>query len=356
MSEKYLKSISYYNDLYDRFTIEECRRIEKSLSKVDYDPKEACGKKIKSVTVDLSQIPIYFITGERYLKKAEAIRRWMDRDEARDKKTEDACEPRNIFCSSCGSSMEVTMKNLNIDFDNELKNRVLFFFRCKKCNKGRCVYEDGIEWESSADICPKCNQKMNSKDKKEQNKIITIYNCPACNHKKKFVLDLDEKLEEEKVDPNFEKDRKRFCLNEEEGTKYSTWMENFKKYQELLEKQEEKDKNKELYDRLAKMKKLTIIKLQSILESGLKKEGYINVDFSKPTIERDVIVPFTVQDNKAKRKEYDSKQQLRRLIRSTLEKTNWRLMSEGVNYRLGILSGRLRGYENEEDLLKLFKK
>jgi hypothetical protein len=349
----YLEHESYYNNLYDRFTIEQCRRTEKSLSKAEYNPKLKKGKKEIAVTIDLSQIPIYFITGERYLKKAEAIRKWMDRDVVRDNKIKDACEPRNIFCSSCGSSMEVTMRNLNIDFENELKNRVLFLFRCKKCNKGRGVYEDGIEWESSADICPKCNQKMNSEDKKEENKIITIYNCPGCNHKEKMVLDLDEKIKEEKVDPNFEKDRKRFCLTEEEGIKYSAWMENFKKYQELLEKQEEKDKNKELYDRLAKMKKLTIIKLQSLLESGLKKEGYINVDFSNPTIDRDVIVQFTAQDSRAKREEYDSKQQLRRLIKSTLEKTNWRLMSEGVNYRLGILSGRLRGYENEEDLLKL---
>lgn len=30
-------------------------------------------------------------------------------------------------------------------------------------------------------------------------------------------------------------------------------------------------------------------------------------------------------------------------------------MSDGINYRLGILSGRLRGYENDEDLLKLVK-
>jgi len=44
---------------------------------------------------------------------------------------------------------------------------------------------------------------------------------------------------------------------------------------------------------------------------------------------------------------------LQKLIKSTLEKTNWRLMSEGVYYKLGILSGRLRGYENDEDLLNL---
>ncbi|KKQ46551.1 MAG: hypothetical protein US67_C0077G0007 [Candidatus Woesebacteria bacterium GW2011_GWD1_38_10] len=30
-------------------------------------------------------------------------------------------------------------------------------------------------------------------------------------------------------------------------------------------------------------------------------------------------------------------------------------MSEGISQRLGILSGKLRGYENEEDLIKIVK-
>ena len=68
-----------------------------------------------------------------------------------------------------------------------------------------------------------------------------------------------------------------------------------------------------------------------------------------------MIIEFTVPDNKASREEYDSKHQLQKLFKSTLEKTNWRLMSEGVYYRLGILNGRLRGYELEEDLLRLIK-
>lgn len=30
-------------------------------------------------------------------------------------------------------------------------------------------------------------------------------------------------------------------------------------------------------------------------------------------------------------------------------------MSDGISQRLGILSGKLRGYENEEDLVKIIK-
>jgi len=70
---------------------------------------------------------------------------------------------------------------------------------------------------------------------------------------------------------------------------------------------------------------------------------------------RYVVVPFTVQEADNDRGEYDSKNSLRKLIKKTLEKTNWRLMSEGISYRLGYLSGRLRGYESDSELAKAIK-
>lgn len=72
-------------------------------------------------------------------------------------------------------------------------------------------------------------------------------------------------------------------------------------------------------------------------------------------IKKDVIIEFTVQDDKAGRGEYDSRNKLRKILKKKLLNTNWRLMSDGIYYKLGILSGRLRGCENEEDLLKIVK-
>lgn len=119
---------------------------------------------------------------------------------------------------------------------------------------------------------------------------------------------------------------------------------------------EEKEKNKKLYEKLAKIKKLAVAQLQKLLAATLKKEGYINLGFSKPEIKKDVIIEFTVQDNKTERKEYDSRNELRKLLKKKLSDTNWRLMTGGINYKLGILSGRLRGYEIEEDLISLIQK
>lgn len=123
----------------------------------------------------------------------------------------------------------------------------------------------------------------------------------------------------------------------------------------LVKSWEEKEKNKKLYEKLAKIKKLTVAQLQKLLAAALKKEGYINLEFSKSEIKKDIITEFTVQDNKIDRKEYDSRNQLKKLLTKNLKNTNWRIMSNGIYYKLGILSGRLKGYENEEDLLKLVK-
>jgi len=44
---------------------------------------------------------------------------------------------------------------------------------------------------------------------------------------------------------------------------------------------------------------------------------------------------------------------LKKLVDRALSDTNWRLMSDGISYRLGYLNGRLRAYEREDDLKTL---
>ena len=101
---------------------------------------------------------------------------------------------------------------------------------------------------------------------------------------------------------------------------------------------------------------MPIAGLFKLLNPSLEKEDYVKLDFSKPDIDMGVIVQFTVQDDKSDREEYDSKTHLKRILQKSLEDTNWRLMSDGVSYRLGVLTGQLRGYESEDGLLKLIAK
>lgn len=356
---KHLKPESYYNDLYDRFTIEKCRRweekgISKDWTKIkDKTKKSKINKVKKGFTVEvLIPTALYFIKGECYAQKSETIRKWIDRDGALDEKFENTAPPQDISCLSCRSEMITTMKDLHTDILDDKKNRVLFFFECSKCKKRRGVWEDGEKWKLEI-TCSKCkSEAVKESNKRKGNIITTIYACPTCGYKEKDTWDLDEKPKPEKIDPNFEKDRKRFCLSGEEGSKYvesKTRLENFSKFLKETEGREEIKK------KIAHIKKLNIAELKKLLAAPLKKEEYINLDFTKPEIGRDIIINFTVQDNKTDRGEYDSRIQLQRLIKRTLENTNWILMSEGINYRLGILTGRLKGYEKEEDLLRLLK-
>ncbi len=109
-------------------------------------------------------------------------------------------------------------------------------------------------------------------------------------------------------------------------------------------------------DVVAKIKTLPIADLQTTLSPIIQKAGYTNFVLGKPEFGRGVIVEFATQDAKVGRAEYESKQGLKKLLEQTLKQTNWRLMSDGISYRLGFLSGRLRGVEGEEELKNLVDK
>lgn len=67
---------------------------------------------------------------------------------------------------------------------------------------------------------------------------------------------------------------------------------------------------------------------------------------------RDVTVEFTVVDGRSVRGEFASRQELKKVIQKSLADYNWRLMSEGISYRMGFVTGRLKGIEHEEELAK----
>lgn len=125
---------------------------------------------------------------------------------------------------------------------------------------------------------------------------------------------------------------------------------------ELSKKFKEKEDNKHIYDAVAELKKPKIAELIPLLAEPLEKAGYIEFSLDKPEIGREVVVGFSCLDNKSDRTDYDSRHNLKKLIEKTLTDTNWRLMSDGIHYRLGYLSGRIRAYEGEEDLKKLVMK
>lgn len=351
--EKYLNSQQYYEDLYNRSTVDFCRGIE---SRYDESIKDRIGKKMNKKDRDLLavyRLMMHFETGERYLKKEDKLKEWMDRDRAKDKVLEAAIPPGDIYCNKCGEAMFVETKILHSK-NMEEKERVLFIFRCSsKCKDSRAIFDDGEEWITEPKLCDKCGFKLNERGEKKDDKILTHYSCKECDFKKTEELDLSKK--EKKIDKFYNRDRARFCLNEKKGQAYRDEKIRMKQLGKIIEEIKEKDKNKELYEKVSKLKKLTVFELEKRLSPVLEKEGYIKFELGRPEIGRDVFIEFSTQDEKSGREEYESSNNLKKIIKKTLKDTNWRLMSEGIHYRLGCLNGRVRGYEREEDLIKLVK-
>ncbi len=357
-TSKYLKNKQIYVDLYDRHTIEECRRIlsqpydgeaiKKELKEKNLEEKE--GLRVINAAYNLY---IYFYTGDRYTKKEETIRGWIQTDEARDKLLESAQAPEDVTCLTCGRLMSVSSKNLYIGIDDK-PDRVLFMLDCPlKHLPRRAFYNDGEEFRREKPTCPKCKSELIETDKKSKNKLVTLIACTNCDYKDKQEFNFSKKEPEPKVDPDYEKDRVRFCLSDKEGQEFISSQENIKQLGRLVEDMKEREKNKDSYDQVAKLKKLKITELEELLVPILGKAGYIKLQFKDPDISKDFILPFVVYDQKPDREDRYSTSELEKLLRKALKETNWRLMTSGATYRLGMLEGRLHGYDREEDLLRL---
>ena len=91
------------------------------------------------------------------------------------------------------------------------------------------------------------------------------------------------------------------------------------------------------------------------IEGPLANEGYKDLRFGKPEMSNYVIVDFSLTDGMDGRTEYNSQKTLKKVFKTVLEQTNWRLMSDGNSYRFAILTGCLKAYESDEDLMELIE-
>lgn len=357
----YLQDYSYYDELYDRHTIEECKWLLGVFEKVDpkaiLNEEKLTDEQIAFKWNFLIGIHLNCLRGERAVKKAESIQEWMNRDERRDKKLADAQPPTKLLCMHCGIYMQCHYINLKISFDDKEPERIEFSMHCPECKDTRQIFDDGIENMDVYDRCPKCKTKMESlAAQKIKKKIIDAYKCPKCKEQKEFVIDLSKKKEtkdeqnEEKMIRQFRIDRARFCLSEKDMLEYKSNMERIKF---VVDDWKQREGKQELYNEIKKLEKLTIAGLEKFLIPELGRQKYAHLKLLQPQVDRGVTIEFSVQDTDPDRGEYVSRTVLKKLLDKTLLKTNWSLMKTGVDYRLGILTGRFKGHEGEEALLEL---
>ncbi|MDO8460018.1 MAG: hypothetical protein Q7S74_02835 [Nanoarchaeota archaeon] len=358
-NKDHLKDKQYYIDRYDLYTIEKClkaddfwRKAYEDFLKSEDGPKVSAGDKAKFFNW-ISNQEIFQIEGNRYGRKEETIQQWMEDDSIKQDKHDNTSEPRDIHCPDCKKIMNTKLKHLD-SLDDQL--RMMFLFECS-CKKKIWVYEGGTVKEPTPNLCPKCKAEAEMTVVKEsKDKLIWKITCQSCGFSETTTDDLEKqraewKKREEEEKNLLEKYRGVFCTDEK-GKEMLEYVEAFKVAPQAYE-EELKKYDSFAYQQVAGLKKLTIVELEKLLNEVFEKEQFIKLTFSNPEIAQHVIVPFNLQDGNSSRKDNESVIQLQKLIKDTLEGTNWRLMSEGVFYRLGFISGRLKGYEREEDFFEL---
>lgn len=359
----HLKDRQYYIDLYDRNTVDNARRNIKYYDKFfdEFQKKLPTDETVEKPGNALI-LNVYYMQSvgmellNRYENRDDSIDEWISEDELRDKRISNARLTKEPNCQHCNKNgLRIINKSLMHRRVNEVFNdheEVLFMLHCSHCDKNSAFWEDGTVWKTNPTLCPKCNEQMTRKTKEYKKSIDFLYTCPSCHHSYKEKLDFKSK--KEAVDPNYNKDRAHYCLLDKEFRDHLFGMrQTIEDMAELGKEFEEKAENKHIYDAIDEIKKPKIAELTEILRPVLERSGYVDFNLERPEIGKDVIVGFSCLDSKSDRNDYDSKKTLQKLIKKELGDTNWRLMSDGVSYRLGYLSGRLRAYESEKDLMQL---
>ncbi len=362
MSHTHLKDRSHYEDIYDRHTVKLAR--EKKAQRVSRESQ----KSLSSIEPKLSRerakkwlgamwgLEAYLFAGERWEHRADTIQKWMDRDSAMDERLESARLTIEPTCSHCGrQGLRVISKDLlNRDRSSSSAEQVVFMLKCPHCQRNSAYWEDGAEWKLRPTTCPKCNSEMHHKSSRRGKMHTTTYTCPNCGHTYQEKLELAAP-QDITAGPDYLKDKEEYCLDDKRGQEFVADMSRWERLRELFTEQDERDANKDLYDAVANIQKLKIPQLHQALKPAVEQAGFTEVKFGEPEIGRDVIVGVSCLDSDPKREDYDSRKSLKKAIVETLEPTNWRLVSDGVAYRLGYLNGRIRAYEKEADLMRLVK-
>ena len=331
---KHLKPRQHYKDLYDRHTVEQGLRYEQQSEEALKDPKWPPGAAALYYSV-LS----YYFKGQRYADRDETIEEWMQKDRKMDEKFANTHPPRFVKCKFCLGEMELLDKMLDWKADSDLM-RVIFYFRCKECRVGAKIDDLGNVEDIVPSRCPTCTRDLKVSHKKTKKKITTNRTCKFCGFNDVDVLELSDSNEKDEVpDPEVEKqyrkDKDRFCISDKEGLEYldcRTRAERFKWFEE-----EKKAKKAE-----PPVENVNLPELEKRLVTGLAGSGFDKLAVGAPDMTRGVTVEFTVQDMKS-RDAYTAKRNFKKLLNFVIGGTNWKLMSEGLNFALGIVSGRLRG-------------
>jgi hypothetical protein len=359
--EEFLKPEQHYIDLYDLFTINECldaadvhRKAYKTSLKAKKFKDTSKKEKERSFGLLLHR-HLYAVKGERYKNKANKLKEWVDRDQGFQDKYDNTPEPQ-YFCPKCNEQLKGTLKSLENQY-NDKPLRVSFIFRCNPCKKGKIVYDNGEIKVSKPFLCPECNKEAIYTHEKKGKTITWITKCKSCGFKKVDKNDYEKKRaqwakEEQRDKDLLKKYRNECCLTDKQGKQYIETMEALE-YSKFAFEDEKRKYDNPVYEKVSKIKQVGISELETMLSKALKKAEYTKFELGTPDMGHFIVVSFSMRDSDPNRNKKTALYDLKKLIKDTLEETNWKLTSQGVSERLGFITGKLKGYEREKDLLEL---
>lgn len=336
---RYQKSDSCYNDFYDRMTVERCRRHEKSFLNTEISEEKTKGYSRQEMEIcknAVKRMSMYFIKGEEYERKEKVITGWIKRDKEKDERIEKVEPIKVISCLKCGTKMHCTMKDLHERGELEL---TLLFYECHDCLSRRAFFEDGDEYRPRQKVCSNCGEEVETESTRKGDLLLMVHRCLNCGTTENEEMDFSHK--KELIDKNFVRDRRKYCMTNDEGFEYLECISRLNSVNDIFEEGGGGDEKIEV-------KELKILQVEKIISKVIKKEGYQKFKLGEPEMGKYVAVGFTVYDENPKRCEYDSRMLLKKIINNSIQGSNWKLMSDGISCRVGILSGRLRCEQKSE--------
>jgi hypothetical protein len=340
--EKYRKDDQVYVEQYDRNTIVQLKKLEREeqeeLQKLA--DIELWKKKVKH---SMNQNGFHHTGIWRARNKDRILMEQKLSDERKDRLIEENAIPKNIKCNECGMKM---IFDIHLFKDND--TTLIFVFKCPEGHfPKKAIRTDGSEYYFTIRNCKKCGGKIVSKAERDANHLKFIDTCSSCGD---VLIDEFEFTPEDEKNVS-EEDRQKYCSSFVNARTIYEDLEaiaNIAKSVTLAEKEKKEEDDLEV----DKIERPNIPQLENRLASIVEGMGYIKFQFDKPEIARYVIISFSMQDP-SDRKEKESVKAITKAIRNELFPTNWRIMADGISYRLGYLTGRVKSFEQREDLLKI---
>lgn len=356
----YLQEREYYENLYDKMTVTDARRgqyyyddfVARLAKKVQQlDPPDDLSRPGNALLMNIAYMQFLgYELLSRYEQREQTIEGWIERDRARDQRISNTELKHEPPCQHCGRlGMKCRHKTLMRRDQDQNEELVLLLFRCNNCHKNSAYWEDGAPYE------------VNHDNESENCEIPTKSNPPKKKTPKKHdIKDIDDPYYwniDPEHDPDYAKDRYKFCFYDEH------WLKRLRDVRDGLEKMSklgryfaERDQQKDMIRAVEQIKKLSVVELMNALTPVIEAKHYAKVNFSAPQTERNLTMEFSCIDTQPNRQAHQSTRNLKHTIDEELLLTNWRLMSDGIHYRLGVLSGRLKAIENPDEVKKLAEK